>query len=66
MNGTGKLIFNEKNEHKEFFGEFSNNQIVHGEMIGKDGGKYIGGFKNWKRHGKGTMKYPDQEIEGEF
>ena len=50
MNGTGKLIFNEKNEHKEFFGEFSNNLILHGEMIDKDGVKYIGGFKNGDWH----------------
>jgi hypothetical protein len=39
---------------------------VHGEAIDKDGAKYIGGFKNGKRHGKGSVKTPKQETEGEF
>ena len=39
---------------------------MHGEAIEKDGAKYIGGFKNGKRHGKGSVKTPKQETEGEF
>ena len=35
-------------------------------MIGKDGGKYIGGFKNEEMHGKASFKHPKLEIEGEF
>jgi hypothetical protein len=66
MNGTGKLIFTEKDKKNEFFGEFSNNQMVHGELIYKTGTKYVGEIKNGKFHGKGSIKTPDREIEGEF
>jgi hypothetical protein len=48
------LIFNEEHGLKECFGEFSDNEFLHGEKIDKDGYKYIGGFKNWKLHGKGS------------
>ena len=40
--------------------------MVHGEMIYKDGSKYIGGFKNGKWSGKGTIKTSSQEIDGDF
>jgi hypothetical protein len=40
--------------------------MVHGELIFKDGTKYIGGIKNGHFHGKGSIKTPDREIEGEF
>jgi hypothetical protein len=35
-------------------------------MILKNGGRYIGGFKNSKPHGKGSLKIPELEIEGDF
>ena len=40
--------------------------MVQGELIYKDGGMYIGGFKNGKMHGKGSLKTPEYEIEGDF
>jgi hypothetical protein len=56
MHGTGKLIFEEKDDRKDFLSEFSNNDMVHGEVILKEGAKYIGGFKKGKMSGKGTLK----------
>ena len=35
-------------------------------MINKDGGKYIGGFKNGKMHGKASYKHPSTEYEAEY
>jgi hypothetical protein len=35
-------------------------------MILKNGARYIGGFKNSKMHGKGSLKTPELEIEGEY
>jgi hypothetical protein len=66
MHGTGKLTFKEKDSRKNFFGEFSNNDMVCGEMIYKEGEKYIGGFKNGKMSGKGSLKASSQEIDGDF
>ena len=40
--------------------------MVHGELIDKDGHKYIGGFKNGNIHGKGILKHRKVEFEGEY
>ena len=40
--------------------------MVHGEMIYKEGAKYIGGFKNGKMSGQGSLKTSSLEIDGEF
>ena len=40
--------------------------MVHGEMIYKEGAKYIGGFKNGKMSGQGSLKTSSQEIDGDF
>lgn len=50
------MIYNQEDILKEYFGEFSHDEFVHGEIISKKGDKYIGGFKNWKKHGKGSLK----------
>ena len=66
MHGTGKLIFEEEDDRKDFLSELSNNDMVHGEVIFKEGAKYIGGFKKGKMSGKGTLKTSKQEIYGDF
>jgi hypothetical protein len=48
LHGTGKFIFNKHPDFKEFFGEFNDNQMVHGELIYKNGNKHITQFMKGK------------------
>ena len=41
--------------------------MVFGECIYSDGVSYIGHLRNWKKHGQGTLLWPDRVIfKGEF
>ena len=57
--GKGKLLgYANKGDLAECYyeGDFVNDRIEgHGELQYSDGGKYVGQFKDSKKHGKGKM-----------
>jgi len=38
-------------------GEWNNDKLIKGEYTNGKGDKYVGDFRDWKRHGKGIIKY---------
>lgn len=46
-----------------FKGTFYKNDATHGQLLYKNGQKYVGSLKNMKRHGFGQYHYLDSTIK---